>query len=99
MIIKNKEPKWFELNKKTKFQIKPFPFSAMTSSDIMPLLLEQFQHCLVDWEGVYGDDGKTKLPVNKTNKRLIYDHYKEVREFVLQKIWEFEGADENDSKN
>lgn len=99
MKITKQEPKWFELNKNTKFQIRPFPFSVMTSTDVMPLMLEQFKYCLLDWEGVHKEDGKTKLPVNDKNKQLIYDFYQEVREFVLEKVWSFKGPDSEDVKN
>ena len=88
---KSKEPKWYELNNKTKFYVKPFPFSQMTALEVMPMMLEQFMFCLIDWEGI-NEDGN-KLPVNDDNKRYLYDYYPEIRDFVIGKSRTLTGFD------
>lgn len=80
---KDTEARWYELSKTIKFQIRPFKFSEMMATDIMPMMLEQFNFCLQDWEGV-NEDGK-KLPVTSANKQFLYDNYVEIRDFVLSK--------------
>ncbi len=93
------EPKWYEFNKNVKFKIRPFRYSGQIATEIMPLLIEQFTYCLHDWEGVFGKDGKTKLPVNDKNKTLLYDLYPQIKKFVLGKLYEIVGVDEEDSGN
>lgn len=77
------EPKWFDFDKEVKFKIQPFKFSEVNAPDIMKAMLERFKYCLLDWEGLFEEDGKTKLPVNDENKVFLYDYYSDIRNFVV----------------
>ena len=85
MIINKKaiEATWHDLNKEVKIKIQPFKSSQATTMNIGALLKEQYMYSLVDWDGIFDEDGTTKLPVNDENKEFLYDYYGDIRNFVL----------------
>lgn len=84
MIIRKKdlEAKWYTFNKDVKLLIRPFKFSKFKLEDIENSLLEEFDYCVVDWKGIFEDDGKTPYKCNKEHKLELFDYYNPLRIFV-----------------
>ena len=85
--MKIKDRKSFEQIKKveldgTTFSVRPFPFSQHRKIEVMSMLQEQFMYCLVDWANLTLEDG-VEFPCNEENKLHLFDHYPEVRNFVI----------------
>jgi len=73
--------KWYKYDDEVQFKIGSFPFSNHKTPEVMDMVYEQFDHCLIDWKGITEKDKVFKY--TKINKKFLYDFYPEVREFIL----------------
>lgn len=100
--IKKLQKQWFDYeegDEGAKLCIRPFPLSNFsTSDDMMNNLWEQFDYCLTDWKGFVDDDNK-EIKCSKHNKRMVFDFYDGLREFVFEKAREIAGRADAELKN
>ena len=103
MKINTKSDKgiWFDYpeDEEVKFLIRPYPMSQLNLElSEVEAGLNELQYCLVDWKGMYDEEGKP-LECNKDNKTYIFDYYLKVRAFVKEKITELMFDIEKQLKN
>lgn len=80
------ENRWERFDDDVEFLIRRFPYSRLVEpGDTGKLLFDPYDYCLVDWKGLFDEDGKP-FDYDVKNKRLLFDYYTDIREFVFKKI-------------
>lgn len=78
------------------FDLRPFPYDEMPVNRGMfsPVELQkkEFLYCIVGWRGdICGEDGSV-LPCDDKTKLAVFNHYSDIRAFVLRCIDEMESS-------
>ena len=91
MIINKKliKEKWYDLDKKVSFKIKPFPIShnilrSIGKDDTIDIWWKMFDYSLIDWKGI-NDENDKLMECNDENKKFLFDYSQDVMMFVCNK--------------
>jgi len=100
---KLKKGHWINWEDGVRFSIRPYPASQIRTYDNdedaqMKQILDMFTYCVVDWEGFEDEDGEPFV-CNDKNKKYVFDHLHNVRNYVIDRIQEEFSGREEDLKN
>lgn len=95
---------WVDWEEGASFQLRPYPITQIESikDDDLKSQVEQtlkmFKYCIVDWKGLEDEEGE-KIPCNEKWKQYMFDHYADIRDFVLKSINNLMGLEDRELKN
>jgi hypothetical protein len=94
---------WTDWEEGVSFRLRPYPITQFESvsddfKSQISMTLKMFAYCIVDWKGLENDKGKP-LPCDDVMKEYIFNHFQDIREFVMGAINKLMGVEDRESKN
>ena len=80
----------FDKDDTVEFKIRPFPLTNMligyvNKVDLMNLMWQKFNYCILDWKGIQDDKDKD-LKCNEENKKFVFDWDEEIVIYIGNKL-------------